>query len=61
MTIEWLGLVVLVAIGYFSLGFIWGRREVLRLRIRLIELEHDLALAQGRRPKTIDELLQGRK
>ncbi len=47
--------VILAAIGFFGVGMLWKSREVLRWRVRWIEMEHDLARLQGREPRTIDD------
>jgi hypothetical protein len=45
-----------VAGGFFCLGGLWFSRKVLFWRIKWIELEHDLARAQGREPRDISEV-----
>ena len=51
-----ISLLVMVAIGYFCLGALFMSRRVLFWRIKWIELEHDLARAQGRAPRKIDAM-----
>jgi len=42
--------------GRYECPILVGDLRVRQLRIKLIEMEHDLARAQGRKPKTNDEL-----
>jgi hypothetical protein len=47
---------ILVAVGFFCVGFLWGARGVKFWRIKWIRLEHDLAREQGREPRNISEV-----
>ncbi len=55
---EWKHIVMLlvVAIGFFCLGGLWLSRKVAFWRIKWIELEHDFARLQGRKPRNISEV-----
>jgi hypothetical protein len=53
--LQFIVIMSLVALGYFSVGFLWGVRKVKFWRIEWIKLEHDLARAQKRDPRDIDD------
>ena len=46
----------LIAVGFFCLGGLCFSRGVQTWRIKWIELEHDLARAEGRKPRNISEV-----
>ncbi len=46
---------VLMAAGFFCMGYAWGIRNTLFWRIEWIKLEHDLARKEGRKPREIRE------
>jgi len=49
------GVLFIGAVGFFCVGYLWGSRRELRWRIHWIELEHDCARAQGRKPRNITD------
>ena len=53
---QWLSLFLAGVLGGFAVGYLWGRRPLLFWRIQCIRLEHDLAAAQGRLPRHIDQI-----
>ena len=53
--IPWL-VSLLLCVGYCCLGFIIGQRRVQYWRTKWIELEHDCARAEGRKPRNIDDI-----
>lgn len=54
---EILGIVVvLAAIGFYCVGRLHTIRAISAWKIRCIELEHDLALAQGRKPRDLEQI-----
>ena len=46
-------IIILVAVGYFCMGFVFGNRRELYWRIKWIELEHDTARKLGSEPRNI--------
>jgi hypothetical protein len=47
---------VMGAVGAFCVGGLWGMRRVMFWRIKWIELEHDLARLQNRKPRDVFEM-----
>jgi hypothetical protein len=59
--IPMIAVVFLTAIGFFSLGALWQARQLIFWRIEWIKLEHDLAKAEKREPRKIDDYLSNVK
>ena len=47
---------IAVAIGFFCAGALWGCRMQLHWKIIGINLEHDLARLQNRKPRDINDI-----
>jgi hypothetical protein len=52
-------LALMNAIGFFSLGYLWGIRRVSFWRLKWVEMEHDLARLQQRYPRHIELVSRG--
>jgi hypothetical protein len=48
--------IVMACNGFFCVGYLFGNRNVFYWRIKWIEAEHDMARAQGRKPRNISEM-----
>ena len=44
---------IMMLIAFFCLGYLFGSKHVKEWRCRWIELEHDFAKAQNRKPRDI--------
>jgi len=49
-------LIILVAVGFFSVGFMFGQRRETYWRIKWIELEHETARKLGKEPRDINSI-----